>query len=123
VRRFLVILLLAFTSLPLASPLLAMATSDDASLPACCRRNGEHHCTYPAEWLTGGVYVAAPPMHCPFSPGMIAPVRRDNASLHGVAVAFAGWSIESLEDAHAQHGVRDPAARTSRTRGPPALRA
>ena len=44
-RRLLSILLLAAFALPLVAPLLALAQDPDASLPACCRRHGQHHCT------------------------------------------------------------------------------
>jgi len=37
-------LLLAAFGLPVAAPALALATLSDAHLPACCRRNGVHHC-------------------------------------------------------------------------------
>jgi hypothetical protein len=41
-RRLLSILLLAAFALPLVAPLLAQ--DPDAGLPACCRRQGQHHC-------------------------------------------------------------------------------
>jgi hypothetical protein len=43
-RRLLSILLFAATLLPLAAPLLSMGASAEMSLPACCRRDGKHHC-------------------------------------------------------------------------------
>lgn len=42
-RRFISISLLLLFTLPLVSPLFAAATVD-ANIPACCRRNGKHHC-------------------------------------------------------------------------------
>lgn len=42
-RRLLSISLLLLLTLPIVSPLFA-ATASEASLPACCRRNGKHHC-------------------------------------------------------------------------------
>jgi hypothetical protein len=44
VRRLLSISLLLLLVLPIVSPLFA-ATPSEANLPACCRRNGKHHCT------------------------------------------------------------------------------
>jgi hypothetical protein len=44
-RRLLSILLLAAFALPLVAPMLALAQDQDAGLPACCRRHGQHHCT------------------------------------------------------------------------------
>ena len=43
-RRVLTLLLLAVFSLPTVAPLLAMGQDIEAHLPACCRRNGAHHC-------------------------------------------------------------------------------
>ncbi|HZY64241.1 MAG TPA: hypothetical protein VFE38_17115 [Edaphobacter sp.] len=43
-RRFLSISLVLLFVLPLVSPLFA-ASAAEANLPACCRRNGKHHCT------------------------------------------------------------------------------
>lgn len=42
-RRLLSISLLLLLTLPIVSPLFA-ATASEASIPACCRRNGKHHC-------------------------------------------------------------------------------
>lgn len=42
-RRFFSILLLLLLMVPLVSPLLAASTAD-ANVPICCRRNGKHHC-------------------------------------------------------------------------------
>jgi hypothetical protein len=74
-RRILAItLLLAFGS-PLAIPLLASVAdlqSKDAqsSLPACCRRNGKHHCALTMATALAGVNngpaMQAPP--CPLYP-------------------------------------------------------
>ena len=43
-RRLLSISLLLLLVLPIVSPLFA-ATPSEANLPACCRRNGKHHCS------------------------------------------------------------------------------
>jgi hypothetical protein len=47
VRRALAAALLGFLSFSLV-PLQAFAADEDAGLPACCRRNGKHHCTLPS---------------------------------------------------------------------------
>jgi hypothetical protein len=57
---------------PLAATLEA---SDDARLPACCRRLGAHHCAMPdalIAWMARGVESRTPivtaPGHCPLYP-------------------------------------------------------
>ncbi|HEU5022445.1 MAG TPA: hypothetical protein VFT60_11150 [Bryobacteraceae bacterium] len=51
-RRLLASLLLVVISLSLVSPVLASAAKSD--LPACCLRNGKHHCEMGAEVSTQG---------------------------------------------------------------------
>ncbi|HXE63272.1 MAG TPA: hypothetical protein VN519_07000 [Bryobacteraceae bacterium] len=51
-RRLLASLLLALISLSLVSPVLASATKSE--VPACCLRNGKHHCEMGAEISTHG---------------------------------------------------------------------
>src|SRR5579875_4141167 len=43
-RRLLAILLLAAFALTVVAPAFALGEDSDASLPACCRRHGQHHC-------------------------------------------------------------------------------
>ena len=72
VRRLLAILLLAVFALPLCAPLFAAGGIPDSALPACCRRNGKHHCMmslaarqmllqHPRQFRT-------PEQRCPFCP-------------------------------------------------------
>jgi len=51
-RRLLASLLLVLISLSLVSPVLASAAKPD--VPACCLRNGRHHCEMGAEVSTNG---------------------------------------------------------------------
>ncbi|HEY4089121.1 MAG TPA: hypothetical protein VGM43_24495 [Bryobacteraceae bacterium] len=61
-RRLLASLLLVLISLSLVSPVLASAAKSD--VPACCLRNGKHHCEMGVEISTHG----RPGLraHCPF---------------------------------------------------------
>lgn len=72
-RRALSSILLAVFSFPLISPMLAGADSD---LPACCRRDGKHHCamTGMAE-AASGIAIQAIQPKCPLFPkaGAFAP--------------------------------------------------
>jgi len=43
-RRLLSICLFAAILLPFFAPLLSMGASAETMLPACCRREGKHHC-------------------------------------------------------------------------------
>lgn len=75
-RRCLILALLLAFALPWLAPLLASAQQDDAGLPACCRRNGRHHCMMSmaerAAMAGGERAVSAPWQPCPFFPRQIA---------------------------------------------------
>lgn len=74
-RRALSILLVLFFGLgPLSATLPG---SDDARLPACCRRNGAHHCAMSDALLARmietvlGQPIISAPAHCPMYPGNV----------------------------------------------------
>jgi len=58
-RRLLSILLLAAFGLPVAAPTLALGESPATHLPACCRRNGAHHCTMRLPYAANAPTVSA----------------------------------------------------------------
>ena len=92
VRRLLAISLLLLFGLPLVSPLFALSANPDANLPACCRRNGAHHCHLKMEQI-GAFNNQAPsftaPSQCPFYPRMVTAVRHNDARLHRAATLHA----------------------------------
>jgi hypothetical protein len=72
-RRILAITLLIAFGSPLAVPLLAAAAdlqSKDAqsSLPACCRRNGKHHCAITMAAALASVNGSSPAFQAPPCP-------------------------------------------------------
>jgi len=71
-RRLLSILLaigLGLGPAVMALPANVLAAGDDSGLPACCRRNGVHHCTMPAP---GGETSVSAPASCPYMPHALA---------------------------------------------------
>lgn len=123
-RRILSIFLALFFGFgPLAATLGA---SDDAGLPACCRRNGAHHCVmsaamrawmFEAESRTPGFTA---PSHCPLYPTG-APAA--TAPVHALAAATAAQSapvFAALAAIPYRASVRSAALRTIAARGPPA---
>jgi hypothetical protein len=92
VRRVLSFTLLLLFSLPLISPVLALTASSDANLPACCRRNGTHHCTRltRSPQLPGSAAsLSAIPQRCPAYPAAVTPVRHGDLSFHAASLIFA----------------------------------
>lgn len=71
-RGFSIYLVLFFALGPLT---VLSPASDDAALPACCRRNGAHHCAMYMHMAAARIIVppGAPPIakvpsHCPYYP-------------------------------------------------------
>ncbi len=74
-RRAVSILLLALLCFPNLLSVLTQSSSDESRLPACCRRNGKHHCAMPEEMVgrivaanSGKTPLIGAPAHCPFYP-------------------------------------------------------
>jgi hypothetical protein len=92
VRRLLSIALLFVFSLPLISPMLAVAVSSELNLPACCRRMGAHHCAgmmHPAQSSDGKINLSAIPPRCPAYPAVVIPVRHGDLSFEAASLIFA----------------------------------
>jgi hypothetical protein len=122
VRRLISITLLLLFSLPLISPVLALAAVSDANLPACCRRNGAHHCmmkTQQTEASGHGPSFSAIPQKCPAYPAMVTSVRHGDLSLSTACLIFA--EIVSHPSVKAQTIARSRVAldRSRQKRGPP----
>jgi len=93
VRRVLSFALLLLFSVPLISPLLALTASSDANLPACCRRNGAHHCTrttHSADPSAVGTSLSTTPRHCPAYPAVVTSARHGDLSFQAASLIFAG---------------------------------
>ena len=123
-RRVLAItLLIAFAS-PLVAPLFAATADPEASLPACCRTHGKHHCMMSVEELQallGGEHFAAVREKCPLFPRAVAPVPHRTLFIEQSALRF----VEAVSHP-AQHRQTEAWARIALEgarykRGPPAF--
>ena len=90
-RGFSILLVVIFSLGPLTT---LSAASEDASLPACCRRNGEHHCAMGMQGAavamavpTGAAPILDAPQQCPYYP-QHATVR--NSPAHAISVGSVG---------------------------------
>jgi hypothetical protein len=122
VRRILSIALLFVFSFPLISPLLALTAGSEMNLPACCRRNGAHHCAGmmdPAQSSNGGTNLSAIPQRCPAYSAVVASVRHGNLSFQAASLIFA--EIVSHPAIKFQTEARSRVAldRARQKRGPP----
>ncbi|MEO6922457.1 MAG: hypothetical protein ABI142_01400, partial [Bryocella sp.] len=71
-RKLIAIAILAFLGLPFATSAFALMPMDSASLPACCRKAGKHHCAMTPEerglLLDTKHRLGSLPSKCPFAP-------------------------------------------------------
>jgi hypothetical protein len=118
-RRALASLLLAVMSFPLVAAPLFVETLP--GVPACCRRNGQHHCEAAgAGSSSGGAAVAS--ARCPLWPGPAIAPHELKAPLPAVGVKTCSplpsqpWLFSSRP-----HRVYAAAKDPSKKRGPPFL--
>jgi hypothetical protein len=99
VKRALASALLLLFSIPLALPLFA--ATEDAAAPACCRREGKHHCAMAAP-SAGGLEVRDAKSTCPLyskstavpSEFKVAPVS-GSVSIHRQTASVEAFSTPS----------------------------
>ncbi len=124
-RKSLSILLLAVFGLPFVSPLLDMTAGAESNLPACCRRNGAHHCMMSAEQMEAllhGDHFTVIHSKCPLYPKANTTAHHPDYSFVPSAVVFTEVlsAPETLRQIEAWARVALEGARQKR--GPPTVR-
>jgi hypothetical protein len=125
VRRLTSITLLLLFSFPLIAPLFALGGSAESDLPACCRRNGAHHCMMSAEQvaeLEHTAYVTVVHSRCPLYPVPGAPVHHEVLALHADQLFYAGVLSHPAQFQQVEAWARVALDGARHKRGPPALR-
>ncbi len=118
-RRVLASLLLALFSFPLIVPMLR---ADAASnLPACCRRQGIHHCSMPSDAASGAALSPVQPK-CSGYPSTIGVHGNWNVALlkDSPSAGTALLSYPSVE-ARTEAQYRVSFSRSRQKRGPPSF--
>ncbi len=104
-------------------PLTATIDGDDASLPACCRRHGEHHCAMSAGVAalvaqSEGTPILTAPSTCPYFPGYaVAPST--TLALAAPTASLPVLLVQPHTPAAARAAARLSLLRTRAVRGPP----
>jgi hypothetical protein len=104
-------------SLPLASALFG-AEQAQSALHACCRRDGRHHCSMPAD---GSSNVGTVGEKCPFAPAAPAMLLHLSFTLGMAAAIFAGIIRHPALSPQTEAQLRVSFDRARQKRGPPAL--
>lgn len=125
-QKLLAITLLALLVQPFVQLHLAWNTTSVANLPACCRRNGKHHCVRSAaesrRLSSHAPQFQAPDEKCPYREAMIAQVIHGKKLLPSAGQAiFAGLASHTAIAAQTESKLRISYNRSRQKRGPPAL--
>jgi hypothetical protein len=123
-RKLFAITLLVLLGLPLVQPLFALTAKSEANLPACCRRNGKHHCMMSmaerSQLASRDPQFQAPAEKCPYCPTSVA-VIHDNTFVPPTAQAiFAALIAHPAVVAQTESKLRISRNRSRQKRGPPA---
>jgi hypothetical protein len=121
-RRALAIFLLVGFSFPLIAPLFASGPSE-SSLPACCRRDGKHHCMMASMMMGAGPSSNETVSEkCPYAPFAGVALMLPHAfAPRGVSVLLGHAVTSAAVVRDAEAGYRISADRTRQKRGPPSL--
>ncbi|HVW76262.1 MAG TPA: hypothetical protein VHB45_01525 [Alloacidobacterium sp.] len=115
-RKILAIALLAFLSLPLLPQL-----QRKESLPACCRRNGAHHCMMQTAESQHNRQVHAPVERCPYCPAAIATAHSDAFVAPTAQAVFAELVAHPASPAQTESKLLISRNRSRQKRGPPSF--
>jgi len=119
-RSIAISLLLLFGLMPMA-PLLA--PDADANLPACCRRNGKHHCSMRGMGLSGDGQRGFSSLteRCPCQPPATAAVHAPTGEPESGKQIFAAAVNHPASAAQTRALARSSFLRCHPRRGPPSL--
>jgi hypothetical protein len=120
-RRAWAALLVVLFSLPLIAPAFASGP-DDSQLPACCRRDGKHHCAM--QMTVGNIpsKLVTVSEKCPWAPFNRCPLMLPHSFTPAAQHTVAGPAQGPALIVHAaEAGYRVSADRTRHKRGPPRL--
>jgi hypothetical protein len=122
-RSALSILLLLLTGFPGAAPLFA--PSAEAQLPACCRRDGKHHCMMKMNMQAAGEsdrpsFISVGEK-CPFFPQQGTTTVHVQAGLAPAAAVFAELVAHPAFSPQTLAKFRISSLRSRQKRGPPVV--
>ncbi len=117
--------LLAFFFLPFLLPFCNLNSED--ALPACCRRDGKHHCAMsqqimqPKVIASAGTVVRAATADCPYRSRLLMPLVLRALFVHRAVVFTVAENFSTTLGVERVNIVRRCEFGIHRKRGPPAL--
>lgn len=128
VRRILAILIVVLTGLPAITPLFALGGAPDLNRPACCRRDGKHHCmlmdmdeSTSSSAETKSVKPAYIGERCPYGSKAMPVTVHPDWTLATASAIFAGVVAHPAVAPQQEAKRRVSTDRSSQKRGPPAI--
>jgi hypothetical protein len=119
-RRLIAFLLLAVLGSAISAPLFAYSSAKANDLPACCRKNGKHHCMMTAAGgLSSQASVSAVPEKCPCFPKDSSPAVDTVSLLPNSTAFYAGALSHPACFAQVEAHYRISFDRSRQKRGPP----
>jgi len=104
-----------------------LRSSDDARLPACCRRHGAHHCAMAmqmaamlAQEASGKTPILTAPLTCPMFPGFLAGPSTPAHALLASAASLPALLVQAHTPPSASSTALARPLRPRAARGPPA---
>jgi hypothetical protein len=123
-KRAPAILLLVVMGLPIASPLSAFAGA--TTLPACCRRDGKHHCMQTMDSRVENSRQTSPSfsrieMKCPQFPRVLTSPVHGPLGLSASSAIFAEIGSHPALAPQTESNYRISLVRSNQKRGPPSV--
>jgi hypothetical protein len=116
-QRFLAIVLQLFISWPMIMPVFA---ASNFTAPACCRKNGEHHCVM-MQTQTGGRGFTSVAAKCPCTMHAAVVSQTRLAGPSTSEAVFAGFVRHPAVSPQTEAGYRISFHRSRQKRGPPSF--
>ena len=116
-RRATSILLLLLFSFPLITPLFASA--QESNLPACCRRNGAHHCLGMADMVHSNQNRPSLHERCPYLAHAAVTMQMQRVFMQQPQSRFAAIIVHPTGRPQTEARYRIAFSHSRQKRGPP----
>jgi hypothetical protein len=124
-RRVLSLVLLLVFGLPVVAPAFGSEANAQTNLPACCRRDGAHHCTKTPEQLEAlrhGNQFNAVGSKCPYCPSTPVSAHFELFTVQATHATSLNPDTHPASFRQAEAWARVALAGARQKRGPPSVR-